>query len=92
MTQFTHVFRHSRAYRDVRDVPIMTLHVSLYVVLGEQSDIDSPQLTLHVSIQVVPEFESIATQSTMVYNHPGMTCHVSIYVVSADKSFPNVTQ
>ena len=70
----------------------MTLHVSLYVVLGEQSDMDSPQLTLHVSIQVVPEFESIATQSTMVYNHPGMTCHVSIYVVSADKSFPNVTQ
>ena len=69
----------------------MTLHVSLYVVLGEQSDMDSPQLTLHVSIQVVPEFESIARQSTMVFIHPGMW-HVSIYAVSADKSFPNVTQ
>ena len=59
MTLFTHVFRHSRAYRDVRDVPIMILHVSLYVVLGEQSDMDSPQLTLHVSIQVVPEFNQL---------------------------------
>jgi hypothetical protein len=49
----------STVNRDVRDVPINTLHVSLYVVLVEQSDMDSLQLTLHVSIQVVPEFNQL---------------------------------
>ena len=49
----------STVNRDVRDVPIHTLHVSLYVVLVEQSDMDSLQLTLYVSIQVVPEFNQL---------------------------------
>ena len=59
----------------------VTLHVSLYLVPGDETPTTMiwilPRMFLYLSLYVVAEFESTATQSTIICNLPSMTFHVS---------------
>ena len=58
----------------------INLHVALQVV-SEDEFLVTRSMTCHVFFNMAPGYESLATQSTLIWIPPSMTFHVSHWVV-----------